>query len=159
MKLFFSLLLFSSLSLGSLRAITADELALFLGICSWETRIAVPPTQVNIEIFEIENGSVGRSILKGKYASGCIPPETNIRIIGTRYGTPTRIQLWFEGQGSENDSEKTGSIPISAHLVLPKVIEPGDYILGGQLSNFDDLFSKKVENYESGLLLRVTKKG
>ena len=149
-------------------ALTADQLAQFLSITSWESeRFALPPGSFNVEVLEFSDGKVGKAITEifaGPDGADQVPSTTgNTPILimwkpsdhglfltvtmggETRPGTPGACQNFsgpFVGGGNR------------------KSIKEGEYILGGGPLNHNGVYhaTDNIKDYKRGFLLRVSKK-
>lgn len=139
--------------------ITAPELASFLGISSWQTKVLLPQDSYKLEVCPILQGTLGSDLFSnsvdwskdktGEFILISGPKDDAYRITVTSqtngtYGTVTKIPL-FEATYSP---------------ALPKTISEGVYIL------FVDMVDRKPQGaqndpatYKRGFVLRVTKKG
>ncbi len=138
--------------------ITAPELATFLGITSWHTKVTLPQNTYLIEICAIENGKIGGNLMsnsidwskdkEGRFTFIAGPNDGTYRITvasktGGTLGIPTKISLF-----------QASSIPS-----LPEAISDGTYILFVDLEDRDP---KGAENnpatYKQGFVLKITKR-
>lgn len=149
-------------------ALTADQLAQFLSITSWESEVALPAGSFNIEVLEITDGKIGKAVTPvygGPEAADqtpsptgntpilimCKPSEHGLFLtatmgLQTRPGTPSACP---------NFNGPFGSIGI------PKTLKEGDYILGGEpVRSPDGIYhvTSDIKDFKRGLLLRVSKK-
>jgi len=60
------LLLGGGLTSSSAYEITAPELASFLGISAWATKVDLPPSSYTLDICPIENGKIMPSLIQGQ---------------------------------------------------------------------------------------------
>lgn len=141
-------------------AITADELAGFLDISSWETQIPAPANSISVELLEIKDGKTGKQILTGHNDSSNQPPITRVVI----FIKPT--DSGFSGSLSLNGSTltlrdyKTPQFKSFISKPLPKTAELGDYLLFGDVDPQDGVISitNDISHVKQGFLLRITKK-
>ena len=152
-------------------ALTADQLAQFLSITSWESEVALPPGSFNVEILEFSDGKVVKAITEvftGPAGTDQVPSTTGntpIQIMWkssdhglsltvtmggeTRPGIPTACQSfqWFQGPTGSTGPKKN--------------LKEGDYILSGELllnRDGDYHVTDDIKDYKRVLVLRVSKK-
>ena len=148
-------------------ALTADQLAQFLRITSWESEVALPPGSFNVEVLEFSDGKIGKAatpIYAGPEAAEqnpsptgntpilimCKPSEHGLFLtvtmgLQTRPGIPAACQNFNGPSGSSG---------------IPKSIKEGDYILVGEPLIRDGVshVTDDIKDYKRVLVLRVSKK-
>jgi hypothetical protein len=141
-------------------ALTADELAHYLGIHHWEGRAGFVGA-FKIEILQVENGQVSGILTEGHSTPESNPAGMIVVIIGagdapgTVKADVTLGNYGVEGQEhGKLDDPKSGFGAIS----LPDRIKPGDYVLGGgyRTENGHAVVSGLMTDLKTGFLLRIT---
>ena len=156
-------------------AVTADELATHLGISSWNTVVDLPLQSYTVELYEFQNGKIGKR-LWGDQSWSSESPEGGGRIhlsflvsveTGKLKGTAISA-LKPDGATVSISffSETLTSVPSVRHG-LPAKFKEGDYFMGAdelQGSKMIPFGDKRpaeefVKDFKSGLVLRVRMKG
>lgn len=137
------------------KAITADELALYLGISSWKTNVFLEAGTYVAEIHEIKDGKVDRMILEGS-KEWAVKGAPGLTVIIGREGQNYRVMLGYQGgttvNGSSTFDNRSG---LWFYASLPEKVRDGDYILMGEPA--DRMFGshEAVLEYKRGFLLRI----
>ncbi len=135
-------------------AVTADELARYLGIRTVTARVWMPPNSYVVEIYEIKDGEIGRCLIKGE-RDWFTDPDGKITIMFGHEKDKQRIVL---GAGeSMTVSALTSFAPPGACIYppLPEQLKEGDYMIMGN-STAKNIVVTDPKNYQNGLLLRVS---
>lgn len=153
-------------------SLTADQLAEFLRISSWESEVQLPANSFTVEVLEFSDGKVGKA-LTPTYDD----PDTASQNPPLTGGTPVLI-MWKPGEhglfltvtmGTPANGSETrpgfheacqNFIGIFVSGRILKSIKEGDYILGGEPLEHDGAYkgTDDIKDYKRGLLLRITKK-
>ncbi len=154
-------LVFSALYHAS--AITADELAQFLGIRSWGTTVALPPDSFSADIHEIVDGEVGRLWLRtGNPVSlrtgdrVAKEPEKGLRIVIGPHDGNYKIAVTYRGFITTGVQTEVPLFSDSFTATLPPEITEGDYVLLGETKQ-NSIADTSVGAFKHGFLLRITK--
>jgi len=152
-------LLFAGLpSTASARDITAPELASFLGISSWETRVALPPDSYTVDICAIEDGKVGPGLL-GDGIDWSKDPDGRLVIMAGPADGNYRLSIANKASGSLGVTTSVPVFEASHSPSLPETVSEGEYILFVDLVDRDTNGAEdSPATYQRGFLLRVTKK-
>jgi hypothetical protein len=136
-------------------AITADDLARYLGVSSWSTAVALPPGSFVTEIYSIKEGRPDKLLLEGNSKWNQRPEKGIVVMLGVEDGV-YRVVIAYGGgvtMGSKTGIPKFGS---SISPGLPSRLQAGDYVLVGQPQSFQSKQSSEaVSDYSSGIFLRV----
>jgi hypothetical protein len=155
------LCLVAPLSVGF--ALTADQVAAFLGMSHWETTVTMPRDSFDVSITPILDGKLvpaGMTCSFGEYQGNST--TTKLLIIGQMEQSPNSFAVFVDG--NKACSRGFPEVPATTNawqaLTLPAEIGPGDYILGGQSfgNGFSVSESLKVESYKVGYLLIIAKR-
>jgi hypothetical protein len=162
MKLLLYLLAVTILSLGDGLAadqpLTADELAFHLGVHAWETTVARPPGSFQITVMHLIDGKPADSLLVGFQGKDDAQGTRLVVIAGpSPTGTKVTIQLGSAG-AAMNPKEQTADIFCQSVERLPKQIDVGTYLLGGEYQAGEKVtnITGKIDDVKNGLLLEVT---
>ena len=153
------LTLISSVSFraSTARAITAEELAGFLGISSWRTTVALPRGSFSVALFEINDGAVGKSILELSPEEVAKKPEAGLSVVlGPRDGK-YRVQIRLPDGSSSGSPTDIPLFDSSLSSAIPERVEVGDYVFFGKRKKAAPGGSNDLGSYERGFLLRVEK--
>lgn len=137
------------------KAITADDLALYLGVSSWKTSVFLEAGTYVAEIHEIKDGKVDRMILEGSKESA-VKGAPGLTIMIGPEGQGYRVVLAYQGGttmgGSSTFDNRSG---LWFYPSLPEKVRDGDYILMGEPT--ERMFGSReaVMEYKRGFLLRI----
>ena len=156
-KSLLALLVLSLISAGNSPAITADELAAYLGVSSWHTVVDLPPESFAVELYEFVDGHIkdANLITIPEFAKH---PETGLTImVGSRDEKYRFSLMGLNGTYGVATEEATFAHTIGSGL--PAKIKEGDFVLfgeplGGEL--FHD--STDLHSFSKGFLLRIKKR-
>jgi len=161
--------LFLALGLGivgslPLYSLTSEELAQFLNIHSWESRVDLASGKFRVEIFQVTNGEISGRLVAGDSYLETNPSRRLLIMIGAGDVPGTvkgSLTLGGYGVGGQErgplDDPKSGFGSTS----LPKALKPGDYVLGGgyRIEDGHTVVSNRISDLKCGFLLRVTPLG
>ena len=139
--------------------LTAAELAHHLGIKSWVSKAHLQGADFDLQVIHVRNGKAIGSILGG-IAATTDREFTRVAIQASQTVKGTKLSIETQS-GPWAIYDYDASIPLGTIVPLPTVLEPGDYVLGGDIptkrlgSGQSPLQIKDINN---GLLLRVTKR-
>ena len=140
--------------------LTAGELAHHLGIKSWTSKAHLQGADYNLEVIHVKNGKAVRNILSGSvFATD--REFTRIAILASQTPKGTKLSIYPE-TGAKMTVEGAATISLQAIPPLPRIIAPGEYVLGGDILEgrlAADQSPLRIEDIKDGLLLRVTKRG
>ena len=155
----------ASLFMGSLpttlysREITASEIASFLDISSWETKVSLPTTTYSIEICPIENGRIGPSLFGSGTDLAWVKDGHYIIFAGPTDGK-YKLSVTSKSGGGYGVSTQIPLFQAVYRPALPDIVSEGVYILFVDLADRD---LKGAQNdpasYKRGFVLKVTKEG
>jgi len=153
-------LLFLHLNTGS-RAVTVDELAAFLNVTTWETKVSSPANSLSIELLEIRGGKIGKVLCKGYDGSSRQSADTRILIFTRTTDTGITGSLGLNRDTHGFSSAKSDHSEFSFTAPLPEHVEVGDYVLSGETNTADHVarIERDISRLEYGLLLRIKKNG
>jgi hypothetical protein len=139
--------------------LTAGELAHHLGIKSWVSKAHLQGADYDLEVIHVQNGKAVRSVLRA--AVFATDREfTRIAILASQTAKGTKLSIQPE-VGAKMTVDGEATIPFRSIPPLPRIIAPGDYVLGGDIPegrlgpNQPPL---RIEDIKDGLLLRVTER-
>lgn len=140
-------------------AVTADELAVFLGVSKWETSVAMPPGTFSASIFAVKDGQVlnsGLTLSPGEiFEKG---EKTKLLVMGQMNPDKQRFTVLSTSMGgTSNFSISMGE---TKTFVLPSEIGEGIYPLGGELNGKEPgagLGKSKIELLRWGFVLQIAK--
>jgi hypothetical protein len=145
-------------AVSNAREITAPEIASFLGISSWETRVDLPPDTYSIDICPIEDGIIGSSLIAGQIDWSKNADGRFVFISGTQDGN-YKLSV---------SSPKVGGLTFTTHVPvfkgtynpsLPETVSEGTFILFADTVARDSTGGQnEPATYKRGFVLRVTKK-
>lgn len=137
------------------KAVTADDLALYLGISSWKTSVFLEAGTYVPEIYEIRDGKVDRMILEGM-KEWAVKGAPGLTIMLGPEGQGYRVVLAYQG-GSTVSASSTfeGRFGTAVSPTLPEKIREGEYILIGEPKGRIARVSEEISDYKRGFLLRI----
>ena len=170
MKYLLSILITLSLC-GQSFALTADQLAQFLQIASWESEVQLPANAFKVEVLEFSDGKVDKPVtpaydpnvtLQDNSSTDGIPllvmwkPTEHGLLLTVTMGSPTpgiNTRPGFPGA-----VQNFGGVFVRGKIL--KTIREGDYILGGEPLERNGTYrsTDDIKDYKRGLLLRISKK-
>ena len=138
-------------------AITADELASYLGVFSWRTVVDLPPESFTVQVYEFSDGVIAdHPLIDGTTAWSRTPEQGTVVMIGPQDGK-YKVALKFSSGGTLSVAS---DVPVFRNTLsgdLPKVRE-GDYVILGQPKEGDTpRGSNDLSTFSKGFLLRVKK--
>jgi hypothetical protein len=143
--------------LSSASAITADQLAGFLGVSDWRTVIDLPAEAHTIELWEVRDGEPTERLLVSQ-PEWTKRPEAGIAVIvGPRDGN-YRITISFSSGGTLGVVTKIPLFTQTVSVPLPPKIQEGDFALFG--TSRQGAMTQGTDGAKSlakGFLLRVRK--
>lgn len=140
------------------RDITAPELASFLGVSSWETRVMLPQKSYVVDICPIEDGKVGKSLIEGQI-DWSKDPEGRFVILAGPAGDNYRFTLTSRTGGSLGVSPEIPRFANTYSPSLPAKVEEGVFILFVDAVGRDPKGGQNdPATYKRGFVLKVTKK-
>lgn len=141
--------------------LTAGELAHHLGIKSWVSKAHLQGADYNLEVVHVQNGKVVRSVTSA--AVFATDREfTRVAILASQSPKGMKLSIQPEaGAKMTTATEGEATISLRVTLPLPRIIAPGEYVLGGDIP--DERLGPnqpplRIEDIKDGLLLRVTKR-
>ncbi len=153
-----SIILGISAQADSPREITAAEVASFLGISLWETRVSLPPNSYSVDVCRLKAGKVGEGLFRDQI-DWAKDPTGHLKVMAGPDGTNYKISLSTKTGGTLSVSTSAFELQNTYRPALPESIGEGVYIL------FVDLKDRKtdgpqdrVDTYQRGFVLKVTKK-
>ena len=139
--------------------LTAVELAHHLGIKSWVSKMHLQGADYDLQVIHVRNGKVVGSVLSGT-AAATDREFTRVAIQASQTQNGTKLSIETQS-GPWAIREHDASISLETIVPLPTVLEPGDYVLGGDIP-YERIGSGqaplRIEDIKDGLLLRVTKR-
>ncbi len=148
-------------------ALTADQLAQFLSITSWESEIALSPGSFNVEVLEFSEGKVVRAVTEvfaGPDGANQVPSTTGNTPILVMWKPSDHGIFLTVTMGGETRPGIPAACPNflgpSGSMGAKKSLSEGDYILSGMPLNHEGVYhvTDDVKDYKRALVLRVSKK-
>jgi len=136
-------------------ALTADELARYLGVSSWTTVIDLPPQSFVAEIWSIKDGVPEKQLIEGMAAWNKMP-EKGITIMLGSQDNKYKIAIAYGGGVTMTTATSIPSFNSTMGSSLPKTLAEGDYALYGTPKE-KGLKAEDVASYKAGFLLRIKK--
>ena len=140
------------------REITAPELASFLGVSSWETRVTLPPNTYSVDICRIEDGKIGRSAIEGQIDWSKDLDGRFVFISGSHDGN-YKLSVGSNKGGGLTFTTQVPIFKATYSPALPDTVSEGTFIL------FADMVDRDMNGgqddpatYKRGFVLKVTKK-
>ncbi len=139
--------------------ITTAELASFLDVRGWSTRVTLPPGTYTLDICPIEDGKVGEGLF-GNQIDWSKDPTGDFVIMAGPEGENYKISLSSKTAGIMTISTSGRRFKSTFNPPLPETISEGVYPL------IVDLKDRKPDGaeydpatYKRGFVLKVSKKG
>lgn len=152
------LLVGGGLASSSAYEITAPELASFLGISAWATKVDLPPGTYTLDISPIENGRIQPSLIQGQIDWSQDPDGLFKFIAGPENGN-YRISISSKTGGTLGVTTQVPTIKLLYSPALPSTITEGVYVLMGDLQDRDPkLPQNDPSTYKRGFVLKIAKK-
>ena len=140
------------------RDVTAAELASFLGISSWNTKVSLPPKTYSIDICPIEDGKIKDGLFQGQLDLSKDPDGTFAFMAGPN-GDYYRLTISNKQGGTFGVTPKIPRFETSYSPALPETVSEGLYILFVDLMHGDMKGAQDdPATYKRGFVLKVTKK-
>ena len=148
-----TLIVTSSIAASSASAVSADDLARYLGITSASTRVTLPPESFVAELYSIEDGKVGKRLLEGMPAWSKEPQKGLVIIWGSENG---KYRFVFAYGGGVTMGVHTEIPTFNGTLSesFPMTIETGDFVLFGE-PNGKVRDATEISSFSRGFLLRI----
>ncbi len=141
---------------GNLSAITSDELAAFLGVSSWRTKVDLPSNSYLIQIYEFAEGKISDANLIEVTKLAQFSEIAVTIMAGAQDGKYKFMVTGFNGSYGAPTDKPLLDRTLSSHL--PETIHEGDFILFGKPLIGADFHGKDdIRSYSKGFLLRVKK--
>lgn len=139
--------------------ITTAELASFLDVHGWSTRVALPPGTYTLDICPIEDGKVGEGLFANQI-DWSKDPTGNFVIMAGPEGENYKISVSSKTGGFMSISTSGRRFKATFNPPLPETVSEGVYPL------IVDLDGRKPDGaeydpatYKRGFVLKVSKKG
>ena len=143
-------------ALGHCFAITADDIAGYLGVKSWESVVALPAEDFRLMIIEIDDGRPGNPAYSGD-SNWNADPEKGFAILIGLENNKYKIVVLNKGSRIIQDTcTQVNAFDETSASPLPKNIGLGDYFLFG-VPKSDRSSHSKIGDYKRGYFLRVEK--
>jgi hypothetical protein len=146
-----------TLSTSKARDVTAPELASFLGISSWDTKVTLPPNTYSIDICPIQDGKIGDGLFQGQ-RDWSKDPDGKFSFMAGPNGNNYRFNMSSKTGGTFGVTTKIPRFDQTYSPALPDAVSEGVYIL------FVDLLNRDIKGrqsdpatYKRGFVLKVTK--
>ncbi|MFZ4777411.1 MAG: hypothetical protein ACOYM3_18745 [Terrimicrobiaceae bacterium] len=137
--------------------LSADQLAKYFGISTWNAVVQLPPKSFTVNVYAFANGVIGNCILSGQPEWNSKPDEGFVIMLGVENGQYKLVTSYPSGKGPTIDtSTQIKAFQSTIGFPLPEVISTGDYILFGSPKE-DRSAHSKLDDFESGFVLRVSK--
>lgn len=140
------------------RDVTAAELASFLGISSWDTKVTLPPNTYSIDICPIRDGKIGDGLFLGQ-CDWSKDPDGRFTLMAGPNGNNYRLTMYSKTGGTFGVTPQMPMFDQTYTPVLPDTVSEGVFILFVDLVNRN---AKGAQNdpstYKRGFVLKVTKK-
>ena len=155
----------ASLFIGSVsttsygRDITAAEIASFLGISSWETKVSLAPNSYSIDICPIQDGKIGTGLLQGQI-DWSKDPDGRFTILTGQVDGNYKFSIASKAGGSLAVSTQAPLFQSVYSPSLPTSVSEGVYILFADLVNRDmNGAQDSPSTYKRGWVLKISKRG
>jgi hypothetical protein len=159
MKRSLLLAILTTITLYPALAVTADDLAKYLGVSTLSTTVTLPSESFIVEIYKISNGAIGDRIFEG-IPAWSKSPEKGLQIMYSQENGKYRIGILY---GSGNTLTVTSDVPAFDSTLspnLPDTIKAGDYVLFGKPKRDGSIpVAEKISSYSDGFLLRIKENG
>lgn len=140
------------------RNITAAELASFLGISSWETKVELPPNSYSIEICPFEDGKIGQGLFRDQ-VDWSKDPEGKVTIIAGPEGDNYRFTISSKTAGTFGTTPRISRFDMTYTPSLPDTVSEGVFILLAEPRKGDGTAPQNdPASYKRGFVLKITKK-
>lgn len=140
------------------RDVTAAELASFLGISSWDTKVTLPPNTYSIDICPIQDGKIGGGLFHGQ-CDWSKDPDGKFSFMAGPNGNNYRFTMSSKTGGTFGVTPQIPRFDQTYSPALPDTVSEGVFILFVDLVNRD---VKGAQNdpatYKRGFVLKVVKK-
>lgn len=137
------------------KAVTADELARYLGVNTWSTKVALPPGSFTAEIYTIKNGAPDKRLLEGMSAWNK-KPEKGLTVLLGSVDNKYKAVIAYGGGVTVGVVSDIRTFDSTSGPCLPEQISEGDYLLFGSLRD-KNLPAENIASYKEGFLLRIKK--
>lgn len=140
------------------RDITAPELASFLGISSWDTKVLLPPNTYSMDICPIQDGKIGDGLFQGQLDLSK-DPDGKYTIMAGPNDRFYRLTVSSKRGGSFGVTPSIPRFDRTYSPSLPDTVSEGVYILFVDLVNRDVKGAQNAPaTYKRGFVLKITKK-
>jgi hypothetical protein len=148
----------AALLLGrSTSAITAEQLAAFFNVSSWQTVVDLPAETYSIELYEIADGAVTERVAESQPA-WTRKPEAGITIMSGLEEGNYKVAIVFSSGGTVRAATKVARLDRTIQPTLPAKVREGDFVLFGKPAEGDAARDfNEVKSYSRGILLRIKK--
>ena len=142
-------------SVGKTHGVTADQLANYIGVKTWDSKVSLPGQSFRVGIFEINKGKVGNPISVGNSGDNSKPDEGFIVMVGIENKKYKIVISYPSGFGPTVDIHtQIAAFEETVGYPLPKTLTSGDYLLFG-VPKHDRNTHSKIEDFDRGFLLRI----
>ena len=136
--------------------ITTTELAAFLGVTSWKTKVDLKPGSYTIQIFTIADGVADKPVMQ----PNPLRPkddDTSLAILCGQEDGNYRFTVSYPGGGTFGATLPSELFSYSTTNILPDTVKAGEYALFGQMKKSENMKSaNNISAYSKGYLLRVS---
>lgn len=139
------------------RDITAPELASFLGISSWNTKVTLPPNTYSIDICPIQDGEIGDGLFQ-RQCDWSKDPDGRFSIMAGPKGDDYRFTMSSKTAGTYGVTPQIHRFGYSSSPALPPTVAEGIYLLLVDMENRDmNGAQNDPSTYKRGFVLKISK--
>ena len=152
-------LLGGGMASSSAYEITAPELASFLGISAWATKVDMLPTTYTLDICPIDNGKVMPSLIQGGQIDWSKDPDGYFKFIAGPEAGNFRISISSKTGGTLGVNTQVPVFKAVYSPALPETVKEGIYILLADLQDRDTkLPQTDPASFKRGFVLKIAAK-